>query len=311
MSDSPATTPSLRLFLSADLAGSTAFKQKRAPEEWHQFFGEFYRQLPSLVERQQETFGVTPAFWKPIGDEIVFQLALKSLRDVGQALQAFRAAVFAYRGSILESPGDLDLKCAAWTAGFPVGNMAVQLPNSQWDYIGPGMDTGFRLVKEASPRRMLLSVELAWLLTHPAQSEALQLHLGAPMHLKGVAKGRMYPCLWLDNFTDDTEHGGCQELELSEDRLRGISYPIAPAADTHNYCAAWIASAGTPFIPPFIQGDEAIGTQPKGYAEQLDRILSPTQGAEDMQDEPSAEDGSASAEEIISSLESLGKKSAG
>lgn len=283
---------SLRIFLSADLAGSTAFKQNHSANEWQDFFRGFYSQLPTYVEQEFGPAESRLALWKTIGDEIVFSAELRISRDAPRMVQAFRKGVAAYRREIITPERGLDVKCAAWTAGFPVGNLQVELPGSggQYDYIGPGMDIGFRLVKEASPRRMLVSVELACILSLPAFDEP-QIIVGPSLSLKGVGKGRRYPCLWLDCFPA-ADSAGWDSIELGEEALRK-AWPSAAAADElHRWCRAWIEHMGPPFHVPFIESDEWIGTPPPGYAEMLAQVTTTTQGPEDMDlsNEPSAAD---------------------
>lgn len=227
----------LQLFLSTDLAGSTAFKQARKPEVWQRFFRGFYRQLPAYLAEYTNSNGVrTLPLWKTLGDEIVFSVDLLSSREIPLFVSAFRSAVAAYRREILSSPGGIDLKCAGWTAGFPVGNMRVSLAAGQTDYIGPGMDIGFRLVKEASPQRMLISVELAFLLSIAALRDSPRIFLDHGLDLKGVNKGRPYPLLWLDNFADDSVHGGKEEIALIEEHLRAESRKPCNKRMLHDYC---------------------------------------------------------------------------
>lgn len=66
--------------------------------------------------------------------------------------------------------------------------MALQGGGGLVDYIGPGMDIGFLLVKESSPRRLMLSVELAYILTLPDFADP-QIRVGHSVDLKGVGKG--------------------------------------------------------------------------------------------------------------------------
>ncbi|MDB6133874.1 MAG: hypothetical protein JWM59_2117 [Verrucomicrobiales bacterium] len=273
---------SLRLFLSADLAGSTAFKQNCSANEWQNFFGEFYRQLPAYVDPKFGPNESRLSLWKTIGDEIVFSAGLATSGDAPRMVDAFRKGVAAYRRDIITPTRGLDLKCAGWTAGFPVGNLEVELPGlgGQFDYIGPGMDIGFRLVKEATPRRMLLCVELAYILSLPAFPDP-GIMVGTHLQLKGVAKGRQYPCLWLDCFPSG-ECTGWDKIELDEEELQGARRTPANQKALHSFCHAWLQNIGTPFHVPFIEGDGHIGTPPEGYAHMMAEVISTTQGPEGM-----------------------------
>ncbi|MEO5338789.1 MAG: hypothetical protein H7841_18195 [Magnetospirillum sp. WYHS-4] len=231
----------LRLFLSVDIEGSTAFKHgttflaeadigknkardRQIPENpgppWLRALAEFYtgfdeefsqawkegKSVPSGdTPTDDELFSGHPLFWKAAGDELLYVLELRDIRQAGFALDVLRVAIHRYRGR-LRRYGRLDLKATAWIAGFPVNNMEIVLgpvPPSlartpAWqaskdnrlfrlllrhysyeqshagesderdmgvlDFIGPQMDLGFRLAKFASPRKFVISADLAYLL---------------------------------------------------------------------------------------------------------------------------------------------------
>lgn len=302
-----ATKPSLRLFLSADLAGSTAFKQSGEPDEWQKFFRNFYQQLPAVVIRHAEQLGEPTDLlkvWKLIGDEVVFSTELKSWDQAGRCLAVFRNALFEFRRATVDSTNSrLDVKAAAWTAGFPVGNIRVEpMDGLGEDYVGPGMDIGFRLVKAASPRRMLLSVELAWLLSLAENEKNLSLFLSEGLELKGVAKGQTYPCIWLDNFRDNTKPTTADELFVDEENLRGKGAVECKRADLHDFAARWIRHMGPPYLMPFIDGDPVIGERPANYQELYSKVtLEGTQGPNDDV-EPEAEPAPTAAVDILAGL---------
>ncbi len=219
--------------------------------EWQKYFREFYRQLPALLRQKlvaERFHGIELPVWKLIGDEIVFSTQLIHWEQTPRCVAAFRAAVADFRQStIAATDGRLDVKCAGWTAGFPVGNICVESPaDLPPDYIGPGMDIGFRLVKAAVPRRMLLSVELAWLLSLPNSDAAAAFFVSGGMALKGVAKGRTYPCIWLDNFLDAPELSASDDLDVHEERLRGHKLKHCDTADLHAFCRRWLENMGPP-----------------------------------------------------------------
>lgn len=88
---------SLRLFLSADLAGSTAFKQNSPALEWQLFFKSFYDQLPADVDKEFPVESSRLALWKTIGDEIVFSAELESAEEAGRMIEAFRRGAARFR----------------------------------------------------------------------------------------------------------------------------------------------------------------------------------------------------------------------
>ena len=269
---------SLRLFLSADLAGSTAFKQNSSAATWQLFFRSFYDQLPTYVDKEFALDAHRLALWKTVGDEIVFSAELKSAGDAGRLIAAFQRGGARYRKEITNPPRELDLKCAGWTAGFPLGNLEVLLKGAGGlvDYIGPGMDIGFRLVKEASPRRLMLSVELAYILSL-ADFPDPAIRVGRSVELKGVGKGHRYPALWLDCFSG-YPCGGWDRLEMEEELLRGVPRKPAGQAELHAFCRTWLATIGDPFMLPFIEDDPLLNIFPDRYLELKAALEGGTQG---------------------------------
>ena len=282
---------SLRLFLSADLAGSTAFKQNNLALDWQLFFKGFYNQLPAYVDKEFAVDAHRLALWKTVGDEIVFSAELKSAGDAGRMIEAFQRGAARYRKEITNPPRGLDLKCAGWTAGFPLGNLEVLLEGDGGvvDYIGPGMDIGFRLVKEASPRRLMLSVELAYILSLP-DFPAPAIRVGRSVELKGVGKGHRYPALWLDCFSGQS-CGAWDRLELDEELLRGVPRVPAGQEELHAFCRAWLTTIGDPFMLPFIDHDPYLNIFPDRYEELKAALESGTQSLPPHTlDEKAAED---------------------
>lgn len=282
----------LRLFLSADLAGSTAYKQNTPPYEWQQFFRSFYRQLPARVIHQAEACGAPGDLlkvWKLIGDEVVFSRLLTGEQEAAQCVGVFRAALEEFREETLTATkGGLDIKAAGWTAGFPVGNIRVEpMEGLGEDFVGPGMDIGFRLVKAASPRRMLVSVELAWLLTLPSCAENLRLLMDSGLDLKGVARGLRYPCIWLDNFADQRSPRAADQLHLLEEKVRGTTPKSCDPDCLHEYCQQWLEQwkkpSDPPFFVPFIEGGLSIGKPSPRYEAMFKVVI---QESEQGPDEP-------------------------
>ena len=304
----------LRLFLSADLAGSTAYKQNTPPEEWQRFFRNFYRQLPALVVHYAEENELGADFlsvWKLIGDEVVFSRKLNAGEEAAACVRIFRAAVEEFRRATLIATKDgLDVKAAGWTAGFPVGNICVEPFGSLGeDYVGPGMDIGFRLVKAASPRRMLISVELAWLLTLTPDLGSQNLFMDEGLDLKGVALGLNYPCIWFDNFADQTTLRKRDQLYLKEEWVRHAQRAPCDVKELHDYCGEWLEQAGPAFCMPFIEGDPKIGAPPPGYKELYDKVLVESeQGLVSDANEPGTEGVPLSVDDILGALDLVAAK---
>jgi hypothetical protein len=260
--------PHLRIFLSADIVGSTAFKQKSAqsasdgePPKWFGVVLLFYKLAEQTLSEKWEQLtgegssydgtlcGDRPEIWKTIGDEVLFT---KRVTHPGQAflcLQAWVDTLDVLRKELLESK--LDVKSTAWLAEFPLRNQEIVLFRTSAaalkeadqdyarqnyenlrryydkaedafqdvlvDYIGPSIDSGFRLGGFSSPRKLVISVELAFLLGNEqvrdktertyAQGKYvlpdLTFKYDGRFSLKGVLNGDPYPIIWLDLDPDN------------------------------------------------------------------------------------------------------------
>ncbi|MFK7865971.1 MAG: hypothetical protein AB8B77_00860 [Alphaproteobacteria bacterium] len=137
----------LRIFLSLDFSGSTDFKQgldhgisshdDRYGEihtaRWVPPFSFFHTQIDRLVNDAWNAVArevgldvisnhfLRPKYWKPIGDEVVYQTKLLSPIHVILCVKAWKIVTERMRGNILYAK-PLNVKGAAWLAGFPVNN---------------------------------------------------------------------------------------------------------------------------------------------------------------------------------------------
>jgi hypothetical protein len=142
----------------------------------------------------------------------------------------------------------LDLKAAAWLAGFPINNAEIVLSNrpreikdplvdgdsvlhnllmlekyySQdenerkdlvLDFIGPSMDTGFRVSELATSRKFAVTVDLAYMLAFSSRTEKEfirqyrepSFRYDGRIEVKDV-DGGPYPFFWIDMNADDPLH---------------------------------------------------------------------------------------------------------
>lgn len=126
---------SMRLLLSVDVAGSTAFKAEHASRgmaTWVATFEDLFTDFPGTLEKayvgaRDRGFPSVdlPDVWKFIGDEIVFVASLTRHDDTLTHIAAFRQAVNEYSDEWRGKFPTLGLKATAWTAGFPVTNAAI------------------------------------------------------------------------------------------------------------------------------------------------------------------------------------------
>lgn len=311
----PFLKPRLRLFLSADIVGSTSLKQARArpggPTEdstkgpsWFSAIQGFYFEaaqafIAEWSERKlksnspHELYGDAPEFWKSIGDEVLFTKILDDHRQLVTALSCWFAAVDRIREFLKNEDASLDVKCTAWLAGFPFrnrevvigkypdigakqvenyyqesGNLLNEIYNGSGrsglsiDYIGPSIDTGFRLGGFSSSRKMAISLDVAYLISmtnFDGEIARIDIHYDGSQSLKGVLGGAPYPLFWISM-------SGKNSLADKEDQLR--SRISSNKENLKEYCDAFYQEYESFIFRPFIQGDvgQTLAQQPNWYS---------------------------------------------
>jgi hypothetical protein len=231
----PAADPRSLLFLSCDLVGSTAYKQQEGTL-WQKTFLSFYREFPQMLGGLTSQAKYKPGFalWKPVGDELIFTTVVRSERDIYAAVRIWLNAMRQYEQNVFH---DLPLatKGGAFVATFPGPDSESSIPRDPlseksdksvvelndealesrsndylYDYFGPSIDTGFRVLSSCSQRYFTLSVEVALAMSQCAADagvrrnyELADLVLLATREFKGVWRGREYPLFALDRQHDD------------------------------------------------------------------------------------------------------------
>jgi hypothetical protein len=145
--------PKLRLFLSVDIVNSTAFKQaslkdRKADdsegntplhpvEPWFSPINRFYREIESsfskhwehlsksMEKRYQWPTGPKPELWNAAGDELLYVKTLDDHRQALVTISAWIKAMNEHRTDLRARYPMLDLKAAAWLAGFPVRDAVI------------------------------------------------------------------------------------------------------------------------------------------------------------------------------------------
>lgn len=241
-----------RLLLSIDLTGSTAFKaaKESAMEPWSPVFESFFEDfLPCLTKAGREFLKDSktlisekdqPAFqlWKFVGDEILLEVEISKIENIVWALRSLLKALEEYEGKLMvQADRHLALKATAWLANFPVPNTEVTVPqrdsNGQEfrvrDYLGPGVDLGFRLAKSADSRRIPISASLAQVLStlNEPRLTGGELHLGysGKEVMKGVIRNMPYPIFWLDRSKESqTKEDALVEVNRRVDTGKALAF---------------------------------------------------------------------------------------
>jgi hypothetical protein len=262
----------VRLFISVDLVGSTAFKNKRESDTktskapgppWADVFYTFYSGFPKMFERQLDgkrlRAAIQPRLVKTIGDEVLLQTPIESSADAKDVVRFLAHALVSYKATNL-SDAPLLLKGTAWIAGFPINNHRVQFEDEGGarggeDFIGPSIDTGFRIAKTAAPSRLVVSVDLALLLL--SGDDALDLYIDGAESLIGVLGGRPYPRIW---YKVSGEHSALHDAELK------LIKHEPRKSELRTYCQEYIRSCGdTWLIVPYLKNDAAFRVMPKWH----------------------------------------------
>ncbi|WP_162561352.1 hypothetical protein [Methylobacterium terrae] len=166
----------LRLFLSVDLVGSTAFKSKHADRReenepypvWLNRTRSFYRHFPQMLNKHYNEFlGVVehrnafsemaPKIWKTVGDEIIFCIRIICLEHLSYCMKAFVRALSSYGEAINRQEKELDVKGCAWIVSFPAPNATVLSPSGasgdmRQTEIGAQLDEADEIKADFNPR---------------------------------------------------------------------------------------------------------------------------------------------------------------
>lgn len=242
------------LFLSCDLTGSTNFKQQepRNPT-WQEVFLRFYRYFPQQIANEKverDAQNLTFNLWKPVGDELIYYCPVRSEEDIYQAVRTWVGAMRSYESESLKGTG-MGTKGGAFIATFPgpdsrssvprepdleVSDGDVRVLNSQayesidhsrymYDFFGPSIDTGFRVLTQCTVRFFTLSAEVALAMIGRSkilgstqdQFKVDDLILKEFITLKGVWGGRAYPIVAIDHAFDDPVNQAYAEITRPED----------------------------------------------------------------------------------------------
>lgn len=248
---------SLRLFLSVDIVNSTALKQefREKDDSWLSIARSFYTAFPSFVAAALDALPAVdeasrPVLWKAIGDELVFVSEIERMEAIPILLKALRAAVNRWNH---EKEGTAVLvKGGAWLAGFPVMNSIIPgEAEGKHDYIGSSIDTGFRLCRFASPRHLVIGIEIAFVVARLRDPLVEQLHYLGTREIRGVLKGQPYPIFWLDCFAANSDLPKIAEVAKREDKITGHHSKTLDAQAVESFITAWVDSTSGEIQLPF------------------------------------------------------------
>ncbi len=270
------------------------------------FFTRWHHLTTSAYTKLQWPKGQKPELWKAAGDELLYSVYLTDYRQALVCIQALIFAVNERRVKLREKYRFLDLKASAWLAGFPINNTEVIILSDptqpeatefdgdaiqanfrlmdRWysvaglspphfrDFIGPSMDTGFRIAAQSSARKMAISADLALMLAFAGAAlqrtiEADKSSSGilAPdifydgrITLKGVNDGAPYPIFWLDTADGDS-------LVDAEDMLAAPKG--SPSDAVKRFCELFLTELGERHMPFILDSEEPFFRQRSAFHE--------------------------------------------
>lgn len=199
------------MFMSADVVGSTSFKvqAQRERSDWLEAFATLFRELPLVFMGQ-----VAAAFmehdeipeagvWKVMGDEVIL-MALPTSAEVAEGLTAAFCSTVRQCDHRIRERWPLNLRGTCWAAQMGQRNRRIEIPemfggrdgSPYVDYLGPDVDTGFRLSAHAGHGEVIVSPNLLETLAALGEDRGLSFHSAGSKPLKGVLQGQPFP-LWI------------------------------------------------------------------------------------------------------------------
>lgn len=248
---------SLRLFLSVDIVNSTALKQefREKDDSWLSIARSFYTEIPTFLTEALGKLSTIdepskPTPWKAIGDELVFVSEIERMEVIPPLLQALRSAVNQWNCD--HEDQRVLVKGCAWLAGFPVMNSIIPgEAEGRHDYIGSSIDTGFRLCRFASPRHLVVGIEVAYVVARLEDPLMGELQYRGENEIRGVLKGQPYPIFWLDCFGADSDLPKLAEVAKQEDEITGQHSKKLEPGSVASFITAWVASTAGEIQLPF------------------------------------------------------------
>lgn len=227
------------MFMSADVVGSTSFKvqAQRERSDWLEAFASLFRELPLVfmgeVARAFIEHDEVPetGVWKVMGDEVIL-LALPGSVEMAEGLTAAFCNTVRQCDARISQRWPLHLRGTCWAASLGQRNRRIEIPemfggrdgSPYVDYLGPDVDTGFRLSAHSGHGEVIVSPNLLEPLAVRG-SGLLQFHPAGEASLKGVLQGQAMP-LWLASADGRSQRPATPAAEVA-DRLAGFRRRLA------------------------------------------------------------------------------------
>lgn len=203
--------PGVVMFMSVDVVGSTNYKvqAQREGSDWLEAFATLFRELPLIfigeVAGAFMDYDEVPesGVWKVMGDEVILVALPASLSDAAAFSVAFCRTVASY-DQRLSARWPLRIRGTCWAAALGQRNRMIEIPEMfggsdgrpYLDFLGPDVDTGFRLSAHSGHGEVIMSPNLVESLAGSTLHPELAFHPAGEKALKGVVDGHPFP-LWI------------------------------------------------------------------------------------------------------------------
>lgn len=158
------------------------------------------------------------------------------------------------------------------------------------DFVGPSIDTGFRISTKATPRKLVLSIELVYLLADYCCIKPKTTTNKSPKHnsleafakqlisalcfdgresFKGVMGGVPYPIFWIDQDQIDPESSEFNRYEQSLQNNKSLSQD-----EVKGYCNSFIEKFSRYINKPYILNESELvyGEVPEVHEQRLQQL---------------------------------------
>lgn len=214
----------VELFFSFDIVNSSSYKERNS-FGWQLVLTTILMNIKDSVAKEIPE----AQLWRVLGDEVIFFVTVKNLEEIYTMIDSVYRVLATENaklrsGSFLEEVKEsssindlmmmksnkiLAVQAAAWLAIVisnsektklePYDNVFTKyyINESQQinEFLGQDIDTGFRIKKETQNRRLVVSIELAKILSERTEYLS-RLHIITYKALKGVWDNRLYPIIW-------------------------------------------------------------------------------------------------------------------
>lgn len=218
----------VEVFFSFDIVNSSAYKTLNFTG-WSQVIISLFSKIQQKVAKKIPS----AELWRVLGDEVIFIVPIKEKQDifvyVDIIFEILNIIAFQLKKGIFFDDLELDsseldlmkmqniisLKAGAWIA--IVGEKVKKLEQYDnlmkrfklqegygiFEFLGNDIDAGFRIKENTQDRRLVISYELAYILSR--NTDYLKnIHIITYKRLKGIWQNRLYPIIWYhdDKFAD-------------------------------------------------------------------------------------------------------------